>query len=165
MCVIIDMNTLPCIFNPENKDHNEFKSMLDWIDKGKGRIVYGGSGYLSELEKMTRYRRILNDYGRKRKTIKLDDDKVDQEQQKVKNKLEKIDQISDFNDTHIVAIAIVSGCRLVCSKNSEHYPFIKDKRLYPSKFRKVSIYRGYADKEMLLSRSVKRLCKRCREEK
>ncbi|MEK7396053.1 MAG: hypothetical protein AAB116_03855 [Candidatus Poribacteria bacterium] len=165
MCVIIDMNTLPCIFNPENKDHNEFKSMLDWIDKGKGRIVYGGSDYLSELEKMTRCRRILNDYGRKRKTIKLDNDKVDQEQQKVKKKLEKIDPISDFNDTHIVAITIVSGCRLVCSKNSEHYPFIKDKRLYPSRFREISIYRGYADKNMFLSRSVKRLCKRCREEK
>lgn len=63
-----------------------------------------------------------------------------------------------------MAIIIVSGCRLVCSKNSKHYPFIKDKRFYPSKFKKISIYRRYADKDMLLSWNVNELCKRCEEE-
>jgi hypothetical protein len=154
------MNTLSCVFNPENKEHNEFKSVLDWIEKGKGRIVYGGSKYLTELAKMTHYRRILIDYGRKRKTIKLDDYKVDQKQQEI----EGIIKHPDFNDSHIVAIIIVSGCRLLCSKDSSSYPFIRDKTLYPSKFGKVSIYKGTADKDMLLSWSVNKLCKRCKEE-
>jgi hypothetical protein len=160
MCVIIDMNTLSCVFNEKNEKHNEFKPVLDWIKEGKGRIVYGGSKYLSELEKMTHYRRILIDYERKRKTIKLDDYKVDQKQQEI----EGIIKHPDFNDSHIVAIIIVSRCRLLCSKDSSSYPFIRNKTLYPSKFGKISIYRGYNDKDMLLSRNVKRLCKRCREE-
>jgi len=166
MCVIIDMNTLSCVFNPKNKQYNEFKPVFDWIDKGEGRIVYGGSKYREELREMSNYLNFLKEYKKrnKDKVINVDDDKVDQEQQKVKKKLEKINPNSDFNDTHIVAIIIVSGCRLVCSKNSDHYPFIKNRRLYPSKFGKTSIYRGYADKDMLLSRNVKRLCKRCREE-
>jgi hypothetical protein len=160
MCVVIDMNTLSCVFNPENKEHNEFKSVLDWIDNGKGRIVYGGSKYLSELEKMTHYRRILIDYRRKRKVIKLADDKVDQKQQE----LEAIIPNPDFNDAHIVAIIIVSGCRLLCSNDSSSYPFIREKKLYPPKFGKVSIYKGYADKNMLQSWNVNKLCKICREE-
>ena len=160
------MDTLSCVFNTKNERHNEFKPVFDQIEKGKIKIVYGGSKYKSELENAKSYFHyfnifnILTQYKKARKVIKLDDNKVDQKQQE----LEKIIQHPDFNDQHIVAIIIVSGCRLVCSKNSKHYPFIKDKIFYPSKFGKISIYRGYNDKDMLLSRNVKRLCKRCREE-
>jgi len=160
MCVIIDMDTLSRVFDPKNKEHSEFKPVLDWIKGSKGRIVYGGSKYLSELENANRYLIILNEYRKAKKAIKLDSDKVDQKQQEI----EGIIQHSDFNDTHIVAIIIISGCRLLCSMNSKHYPFFQDKRYYPKKFGKISIYRGYTDKKMFLSRNVKRLCKRCREE-
>ena len=158
------MNTLPCVFNPKNKQYDEFKPVFDWIDKGKGRIVYGGSKYLDELREMPNYLKFLNEYKNKNKgkVIRIDDNKVDQEQQEVEKKLEKINQNSDFNDTHIVAIIIVSGCRLVCSKNSKHYPFIKDRRLYPSRFKKISIYKGDTDEFML--HDINKLCKRCKEE-
>jgi hypothetical protein len=164
MCVIIDMDTLSCVFNPKNERHNEFKPVSDWIDKGKGRIVYGGSQYIAELKEMPNYLYLLKEYEKRNKVINADDGRVDQEQQEVKKKLEEINPKSDFNDTHIVAIIIVSGCRLVCSKNSKHYPFIKNRKLYPSRFKKISIYRGYADKDMLLSWKVNELCKRCEEE-
>jgi len=160
MCVVIDMNTLSRVFDQENKEHSEFKPVLDWIEEGKGRIVYGGSKYLLELEKMTHYRRLLINYGKRRRTIKLDDYKVDQKEKEIKEK----NQHPDFNDTHIVAIIIVSRCRLLCSKDSSSYPFIQDKKLYPSKFGKISIYKGYADNELLLSWKINELCKRCREE-
>jgi hypothetical protein len=49
MCIIIDADTLGLVFNPETKEHKKFKPVLEWINNGKGKIVYGGTKYEKEL--------------------------------------------------------------------------------------------------------------------
>jgi len=63
------MDTLSCVFNPKNERHNEFKPVSDWIDKGKGRIVYGGSQYIAELKEMPNYLYLLKEYEKKIKSL------------------------------------------------------------------------------------------------
>ena len=66
MCIIIDANTLSLVFNPETKGHEEFKPVFKWIDKGKGKIVYGGTKYEEELIKAGKLKLIrrYNDAGK-----------------------------------------------------------------------------------------------------
>ena len=54
-------------------------------------------------------------------TIELDDDLVDQTQTDVENK--EVDP--DFDGPHIIAIVIVSGCKIICSKDRRAFRFFK----------------------------------------
>ena len=51
MCIIIDTNILNEVFNPKNQNHLEFKPVYEWIINGKGKVVYGGTKYITEIPK------------------------------------------------------------------------------------------------------------------
>jgi hypothetical protein len=55
MCIIIDANTFAAIFDPINKGHIDFKPVYDWIVFGRGKIVYGGKKYKSEVKNVSKY--------------------------------------------------------------------------------------------------------------
>ncbi len=47
MCIIIDANALPSVLKREP----ELCPVFNWINEGKGKIVYGGTKYKEELKK------------------------------------------------------------------------------------------------------------------
>ena len=118
MCLVIDPSSLPSVFNPKSQRHSDFAPVLRWVTKSSGRIIYGGSKYLTELGRMTRYVRIINELARAGKVIKLDSNKVDKLAAELKVRIPDL----QFNDEHIVAIVIVSRCKIVCSDDKKAYP-------------------------------------------
>lgn len=152
MCVIIDTNTLSPVFDKENKEHKQFKPVFDWIYNRKVKIVYGGTDYKRELQKATKFLKLFIEFDKTRKMIvKLSDKKVDEEQKKVQDKIKKLpDNTQDFNDSHLIAIVIVSGCRIICSHNKRHFKLIKNKKLYPSHIKIPKIYSGHNTHKKLL---------------
>ena len=48
MCVIVDTNAFAAVFNANANNHDEFAPVLDWIISGKGKLVIGGTKYMSE---------------------------------------------------------------------------------------------------------------------
>src|ERR1700733_741215 len=109
MCIVIDINTLAGVFDKKSVNHAEFKDVFEWIFNGKGKIVYGGTKYISELSH-TKYLPLFTEYNRMNKAV-LVKANIDAETVVVS----KMIQHPDFDDQHLVALLRVSKCKLVCS--------------------------------------------------
>lgn len=151
MCIVVDVGALPPVFDEGNQEHAAFAPVKEWILKGQGKLVYGGSTYLRELKTMHRYVSIVNDLKDMRKVCVISSAKVDQREQQLKH----IKPCGDFNDHHVMAILSVSGCRLVCSSNTSHViKGLEDARFFPVQRRRPRLYNQSASKELLCRKYV-----------
>ena len=137
MCIIIDINSLHLVLNKSTKDHAKYKPIMDWLNKGKGKIIIGGGKYKNELCKATKYLNLIVEFEKQGCIHYIDDAHVNCEQENVKKK----EMSSTFNDPHIVAMSIVSKCKLVCTHDNELKKFIKKRIFYP---RNTSIPKLYS---------------------
>jgi len=149
MCIVIDINLLDAVFNEKNKHQADFLPVRKWIIDGKGCAVYGGTKYKNELIRAGKYKlfRLLKDGCR---AAEIDPSKVDAEHQRING----MPQGKGFNDQHIIAIFIVSGCRLFCSNDKRSYKYIKDKSFYPRGQRRPCIYRSITNKNLLCKKYI-----------
>ena len=157
MCIIIDASAWSSVFKTTSKEHPEFSPVFDWVTVGKGKVVYGGTKYKRELARATQYAKLFAELGKAGRTALVDDQKVDQEQRI----LEETSLLQDFDDPHLVAIVIVSHCKLICSKDSTAYPFFQDKTLYPEGVERPKIYSRYSNKSLLVDENIAAICKPC----
>lgn len=148
MCIVLDANVFSCVFNPKDIDHVEFRPVRNWIYRGPGFLVYGGTEYKQQLRKCPNYLSYFNELSKKRKTKEVNHKLVDK-QQAIVNEL--MGPHDDCDDTHIIAILRVSGCRLFCSKDAKADRYITDKRFYTAKQRPPKIYRSGKHKNLLCS--------------
>jgi hypothetical protein len=148
MCIVIDVNRIPSVLNPGASDHDEFRPILDWIQRCNAKIVYGGTTYKAELSKLPNYLPILSEMKRAGQVHEVDDENVDQVEGEIGKKIHD----RSFNDQAIVAIVIVSHCRLVCSNDTSSFPFLKLTALYPKGVKRPSIYTGRKSGVPLLNR-------------
>ena len=51
MPIIVDTNCFANVFSRNATRHNEFEPVLNWILRGKGKLIYGGTKYKTELKK------------------------------------------------------------------------------------------------------------------
>jgi hypothetical protein len=149
MCIVIDVNAIPAVFDQMNKDHNEFMPVLKWLKSNRIKIVYGGTKYKKELSKMLKFLPLMADWERAGKIHKVDDERVDALESQI---IQQTANNKKCNDQAIIAIVIISHCRLVCSKDKESYPFLKDKKLYPKYMNLPNIYTGLRDVALLIHR-------------
>ena len=59
MCIIVDSNTLAAVLNPTDSEHRQFKPVLDHINSGKSKMIFGGSRFEGEVRKLPKYIKIL----------------------------------------------------------------------------------------------------------
>jgi hypothetical protein len=160
MCIVIDTNTWASVFDIGADDHIEFKPVYDWIlgDGGKGKIVYGGTTYLQEVP--SKYMSLLLELNKRRKTVAVENSKVDE----IEIKLKKLIEHRDFDDPHIVALIIVSKCKLICTKEKRAIPFFKDKKglFYPKKFIRPKIYNNKTNIDLLVDKNIISICQPCK---
>ena len=157
MCIVVDTNVIPSVFNPQSADHQEFQPVFAWIAHGRGKMVYGGTKYIEELNKFTKYNSLLAELRRIRKIVLVDKASVDSIQEEVSQKIKH----KDFNDQHIIAIVIVSGCKLVCSNDKKSYPFVKKKSLYPNGAQRPKIYSSRRHTNLLTDKYIAKCCYPC----
>lgn len=146
MPIIIDVNSIPAVFGPDSSDHSDFEPVKNWIENGRGKMVYGGTKYIQELMLMRRYLTVLSQLRTARKIVVLKNEKVDADCEQV------CSICGDFNDPHLVAIARVSGCRLICSKDREAYPFLVQRSFYQGICETPKIYSGSQNRDLLYDR-------------
>lgn len=113
MCIIVDSNTLAAVLNPTDSEHRQFKPVLDHINSGKSKMIFGGSRFEGEVRKLPKYIKILAEMRKANKIAFASDDKVDA----LEAKIEKAYTDPLFNDKHIVALAYVANARMVCTKD------------------------------------------------
>jgi hypothetical protein len=96
------------VFSPE--PHPDAVPIIDWIEKKQGRVAYGGVKLCDELFKIDNARRRLRAWKQAGRASEFPHDAVEAEDAKVKAL-----GIATSNDTHILALARVSGARTLYS--------------------------------------------------
>ena len=154
MCAIIDNCAFSQVFNEADKNHKKFKPVNDWIVSGSGKFVYGGTKYIEQL-KQGRRARLVAELSRRGKVVRLPTEEVDAVAAKLKEKVPD----RDFDDEHIVAIAIVSKCRIVCTGDKRSHPYIKRRDLYPKPMKPPKIYQSARNSELCCPQNIAKICR------
>ncbi len=133
MNIVIDPGVIPCTFEASNSRFEAYKHVLEKIQKRKVKFVIGGSLYKTQLGKLSSYIRLLNQFSTAGMAIKLEDEAVDGEQERVVERCIKSKTCKDqtFDDPHLIALAIIGSCKVICTDDARSHIFIKSKELYP----------------------------------
>jgi hypothetical protein len=156
MCLVIDACCLAMVFDGNNREHSNFIPVLKWIN-GTGRMIYGGTTYNDELGKASRFLPYVAELSRKRHTVRIPNATVDSIEAALKT------QCPDpkFNDAHIVALVIASGCCVVCTKDNDAISYLKRADLFAaSGVSRPSIYKGHkTHKKLCCDKHVVEICR------
>lgn len=152
MCIIIDTNTLASVFKTRSADHREFAPVLNWVINGRGMLIYGGSTYLREIEG---YLDIFSELSKMRKAINIDIEKVNDKEDWAAAQI----QHPDYDDPHIVALLMVSGCKLVCTKDHRSVPYLTHRLFFPRASKRPRIYSRRRNANLLVDENLTSLCR------
>lgn len=159
MPVIVDTNCFANVFCRSSAKHEDFKPVLTWIIEGKGLLIYGGSKYKCELKKANKYLKIFRLLREIGKAINKDDMAIDSFQSSIESELTE----ESFNDVHLLAIAVVAKCRVICSEDIASIKFVTSKKYLPKGAIKPVYYTSSKNKNLLcdsyVDDSLKPLCK------
>lgn len=112
MQVVIDANTFSSITNPLATDHEDFRPVLEYVTYGNGVLSYGGSKYQTEVNQHGRFKGLLEQLNKARKTKEAPTGDVDATQAYLETNFRR----AGFNDHHLIAIVVVNGSEVICSK-------------------------------------------------
>jgi len=154
MCIVIDSCTIASVFNSTDICHDEFKPVLDWISFGAGKMIFGGSKYKQELNKLPCYIKIIKELEKAGRCIIIDEKRVDD----IQNDIEKKYSHRNFDDTHIVAIIIASRIRLICTNEKRAIPWYKKKELYPQGLKRPKLYTSRRNRTLLKKKYIVNIC-------
>ncbi len=110
MCIIIDNCERHKFLNPGR--HPEAGPVIDWIDNRNGAFAVGGSKYLAEWCPTPRLLFLMKEYFTSGRARVFPKDAVDSEQRSLDSK-----GACKSNDSHIIALARVSGARVLWSSD------------------------------------------------
>ena len=114
MCLIVDNSVAGKFFS--SREGELYFPVLDWITEGNGKLVMGGRLW-DEYQDVPRGKRILT----RRAKLVLELERqgrariysaatIDEEERQVKD-------MCQSNDAHIIALARVSGARVLCARD------------------------------------------------
>ena len=119
------------------------------------------------MNQSTKYLRLFKRYNTARRIIKISDEKVDEIEKKIYKELEekikpnisKHEFEEKFNDSHIVSIAIVSKCKIVCTNDGGLSDFLKMTQFYPQGADIPKIYRNKSNRNLIKHDNIAEICK------
>ncbi len=139
MCVIVDTNVASKVFSgPPNKD---FAPLLKWLNCQSGCLIYGGT-LEAELRKVESVRRFIVRLSQVGRAILVPEDEVTNEQIAVDSL-----SLCQSNDSHIIALARVSGARTLCSHDAALHTDFKNPKLISKP--RGSVYQNAAHVKLL----------------
>ena len=106
MCAIVDANVMGEVVGNARSEAGEY--FYDWLDNG-GTLIAGGKKFLSEMSKNQNFLIVFNEMRRTGRAYLANSGKVDAEERAVRAR--NVHQSK--NDKHILALAMVSGARLL----------------------------------------------------
>lgn len=122
MCAIVDANIANEVFGPHPTPAGE--KFLDWVDGGSHRLVVGGK-LLGELAKSSQdFRKWMSRAMRTGKMKVLDKNKVSTRTDRIEQ-----ERLHTSNDPHVLALAQLSGARLLYSNDAKLQQDFKNKDL------------------------------------
>ena len=118
MCIIIDANKCDELV----KEDSDLQPVKNWIEKKNGKIVFVPKHpiFIKELEGCSdKFRRLLEYYRQNGLVTNIDAKKVETKRKTLKN--------LQSNDDHIIALALVSGAKILVSGDKNLHEDFKNK--------------------------------------
>jgi len=139
LCVIIDASIAGLAFAvPPRAD---FKPLWYWITHQDGKLVFGGR-LANELRRLPGARRLIVQLWRSGSALEVPLRDVDSEERQVRGL-----RLCRSNDPHVIALARVSGARVLCTNDSDLEADFKNRELVPAP--RGSIYKTASHKGLL----------------
>jgi len=154
MCIVVDVNVIPCVFDAENAKHNQYKPVLDWIIDGKGKLVIGGTSFLGELEKLPKYLKFFQVLNTAKKVVYVDNNLIDNERDRVR----QLATDNDFDDPHLIGLLKISGCKLICTNDHRMKKYIP---IFFSNRERPRFYTKSKNCNLLCDSNIAPICKPC----
>ena len=121
MCAILDANVAAQVFGVERPPAG--RAFFKWIDSGPGRLVLGGR-LRRELDRNQKLREWRLQAVLAGQVTLLNDDAVDGKARQLKH-----ENACRSDDEHVIALAQISGARLLYSNDSDLQDDFRDKAL------------------------------------
>jgi len=150
MPIIIDTNCIATLFTKSAVNHKEFEPVLEWILKGKGVMIIGGTKYRQEISKLNKYLTIIRYIKEAGKLYEGNCDAID----KYQSSVEILSDDPDFDDPHLVAMVFVTKCKIICSVDDRSIKHVTDAKYYPTNFRKPVYYKSAKNIDLLCDNYV-----------
>ncbi len=124
MCLILDANCLHKVF--PNVDA-EFQPVLDALMSGNAKLVLGGTKLKSEYSLLNKAWKMVVALDKAGRMKKISDSAVDAKEAELSISGQLIS-----DDPHVMALAMISGVRLLCSHDQNlHADFTNPALLHP----------------------------------
>jgi len=150
MCVIIDANVAVDAFLGR---HADYAYLMNAIRRGRTRLIYGGK-LTREYSRTGRVFSLIVEMSRSGRAQGWPDARVDELEDQLRS---EGSCMSD--DEHVIALARVSGARLLCTRDNDLTQDFKNRTLLTPKGK---IYRRPSHKLLLDTSCEYRKCARCR---
>ena len=122
MCAIVDNNVRDQVFGEDNNSPAG-RLFLDWLSNGQGKLVVGGD-LLRELDEYGDFNRWLRTALARNNALAIDDAVVDDETQDLRRQGR-----CRSDDEHVIALARISGARLLFTNDADLQTDFKDRNL------------------------------------
>jgi hypothetical protein len=124
VCLILDTNRFGDTFSDSPRP--AYVPLLRWLTDpdGDGSAVLGGTKYRAEVGKVDRARRFFVERVRAGRAHSVDDAAVDAEEARL-----HAANACLSDDEHVVALARISGARVVCTEDQDLWKDVGDKGL------------------------------------
>lgn len=142
MCLILDTNRFGDVLSETTKE--EYKPLLLWLTDpyGDGAVVLGGSKYRGELGKHRKAIDFFVKLSQAGRLREVDDKAVNAEAARIEKA-----KACESDDEHVIALARVSGARVVCTEDQDLFEDVKDKGLLDKP--RGRVYRDASHKKLL----------------
>lgn len=154
MCIIVDPPLFVALFKTSDARHVTFLPVLKWVKEGEGKFVVGGSLYQEELRKVATVLGPIQELEKKGKVVRRDKAKVDIQVQVVK----AIEESEKFDDPHLVALVLESGCRLICTSDDRAHKYLKATKFYTNSKSKPSLFTSESHHHLLRKSNIANCC-------
>ncbi len=146
MCLVVDTNVAPDVFAAPAT--GPFRAVYDALKRGRAVAVIGGTRMRFEYERLRSIQPIILELDRAGRCRQLDDGAVDGEAMHLTR-----EGLCRSDDEHILAVARVSGVRLLCSNDTDlHADFTNPRILSP----KGSVYQNASHRRLIAKHCSRR---------
>ena len=155
MCAIVDASVVGKVFNPSR--HGAAKEFFNWISLGEGRLVVGGR-VLRELDMNSNFKKWRQQAIQAGRVKVINKDDVERNIKELERK--KLSYKS--NDAHVLALARVSGARLLYADDGNLQKDFRNRVLINNPRGKVYSTReqeGFMDSHKQILRKGRELCR------
>ncbi len=123
MCAIVDTNVYHQVFSTGSQS-DAGKYFYDWLMKRNGGTLVSGGGHLRELNRIADFKRVFAERLQAGRARRISDEVVDSETETLRSQ-----GICRSNDEHVVALAKVSGARLLFTNDNALQDDFRDRQI------------------------------------